>query len=376
MTTLLGFATIILIILIVFQLGKTSEMLKALRGEAAGQVSDSANRTQAILLMTFVTLFIIASVAGYYWYRPHSLILNWTASAHGHRIDTMFLWTSIICGIVFYITQALLFYFAYKYRARKGHEAQHFAHDNRLEVIWTTIPAIALTVLVAMGLDSWYEITSDPPSDAMQVEVTGEQFLWTVRYPGADSTFGERNYRLTTKENVLGQDWTDEANKDDILPSEIHLVVNKPVLFKLHAKDVLHSFYLPHFRVKMDCVPGIPTRFWMKPTMTTQQVRDSLHNPKFNFELACAELCGSGHSGMKFTVIVETQEEYDAWMAQQTPFYQVLGLDKKNEEPQPQADSTHEMDEDNADNQMEEPNGENTEDVDLNGAPTENEGEI
>lgn len=349
MVAILGTVSILLIAIIVFQLSRSSELLKSLKGEEPNDLSYGSNRTQAILLVVFLVLGLVGALVGYLVYADRLMFPGgMSASEHGANIDSMFLWTSIICGIAFLATQILLFFFAYKYRARKGHKAEHFSHDNKLEVIWTTIPAIVLTILVAMGIENWYKITDPAPADAQIVEVIAEQFKWNVRYPGADADLGKRDFQLIDGFNSVGIDWEDENSHDDFLPNEIHLIVGKPVLFKLGAKDVLHSFYLPHFRLKMDCVPGIPTQFWMTPTTTTAEMRKIKNDPEFNYELACAELCGRGHWNMRYVVVVEEEAEYTEWLAAQTPYYDVIKdqLKASNEEPaaEVETEEVHEHD--------------------------------
>lgn len=339
MITLLGIGTVVLIALIVFQLSRASELLKALRGERPNEISYGSNRTQAILLMLFLIIGLAGALFGYLAVADKLQFPGGTAaSEHGKSIDQMFLVTSVICGIVFVITQIILFFFAFKYRARKGHKAEYFSHDNKLEVVWTVIPAITLTVLVAMGIENWYKITDPAPTDATIVEVTAEQFKWNVRYPGKDGQLGTREFELIDGFNALGVNWDDKNSHDDIFPNELHLQVGKPVLFKLGAKDVLHSFYLSHFRLKMDCVPGIPTQFWMTPTVTTAEMREILGDEDFNYELACAELCGRGHWNMGFTIVVEDSVSYHNWLAEQTPFYESIKDQLKASKEEPAAD--------------------------------------
>lgn len=324
MTTLIGLLAVVLIFVIIFQLAKASELMGILKGDKEGQTSESTNNAHGFLLMFFMIVGLIGVIVGWLLVEPKLLQGGWNfkpASAHGVDINSAFWITTVICGIVFFITQAILFWFAYKYRARKGHKAQHFSHDNKLEIIWTVIPAIVLTILVARGIETWYDITSDAPDGAQIVEVTAQQFNWIVRYPGADNTLGQREFGLISQENSLGINWDDEKSHDDIMPAEIVLEKNKPVMFKLGAKDVLHSFYLTHFMVKMDCVPGIPTQFWMTPTVSTEEMRTLRDNPEFDYELSCAELCGRAHWNMRFVVKVLETAEYQEWVASQTPFY-------------------------------------------------------
>lgn len=342
MVTTLGVVSVILIAVIVFQLSRSSELLKALRGENPNELSYTTNRTQAILLVVFMVVGLAATVGAYFAVKGDLMLTNReAASAHGVQIDDMFFWTSAICGVVFFITQALLFWFAFKYRARKGHKAEHFAHDNKLEVVWTVIPAITLTILVAMGIEAWYNITDPASEDARVVEVTAEQFKWTVRYPGADDELGKREFLLIDGVNTLGMDFEDERCMDDMIVNEIHLEVGKEVVFKLGAKDVLHSFYLPDFRVKMDCVPGIPTHFKMTPTITTQEMRDKMDDQTYDYYLACAELCGKGHWNMKVVIVVEDSASYQTWLAEQKPYYELV-KDQLKANNAPQVEETPE----------------------------------
>src|SRR5690606_27038141 len=136
------------------------------------------------------------------------------------------------------------------------------------------------------------------------------QFAWAFRYAGEDNKLGAFNYQLMDPTNLMGIDFSDANAFDDFMPREITLPKGKPVEIKIRARDVLHSVYLPHFRQKMDAMPGMPTRMWFIPTKTTAEMRDELKNPDFNYELACAEVCGRGHFSMRLTVVVLEPEEY------------------------------------------------------------------
>lgn len=304
---------------IVFQIAKASEYVSILRGEERTQ--KESNRINAFLLLAFLILGLLGV-----WYCHEKLIgkiLPEAASNHGENIDTMLLITIIVTGIVFIITQVALFYFSYKYQAKEGRKAFYYPHNNKLEVIWTVIPAIVLTVLVGFGLYYWLQITSEAPKDAIVVEVTGKQFNWEFRYPGKDGVLGKKYYKEVNeaKGNPLGQLWDDPANRDDVYTTgEMHIVVNRPVQLQIFAKDVIHDVGLGHFRMKMDAVPGIPTTMWFTPKFTTRQMRDK-YGPEFNYEISCQEMCGKGHYSMRGTVIVETQAEYNAWLATKQPQY-------------------------------------------------------
>lgn len=317
MVVTLSIICVLLIFVIVFQLARTSELLNVLKGK--GFNGEDSTNTNAILLMVFMIVGLIASVWSAIHYSQY--FLPTPASEHGVWVDDMFNLTLFFTGIVFIVTQILTFYFAYKYRQKKESKAYYFPHNNKLELLWTAVPAVVLTILVTLGIENWSKITSPAPENARIIEVTAQQFNWIVRYPGSDNVLGEREFEKISGENQLGINWDDKNSRDDFYTTEIHLVVGQPVLFKLGAKDVLHSFYLPHFRVKQDCVPGIPTQFWLTPTITTKEMRKDLENEDFVYELACAELCGQAHWNMRMEVIVETEEEYKAWLAEQTPIY-------------------------------------------------------
>jgi cytochrome c oxidase subunit 2 len=217
---------------------------------------------------------------------------------------------------VFFATHVLLFYFPFKYQFKEGNRAAFYPDNNKLEVIWTIVPAIVLTLLVLSGWKVWRDITADAPQEAEVVEIVGQQFNWHVRYPGkVDKELGAYNYKLIDASNAVGIDLADENSFDDFMaPSgEIRVPVGKPVLLKIRARDVLHSVYMPHFRLKMDAVPGMPTRFWFTPTKTTAQMKQDMNNPDFDYELACTEVCGRGHFSMRLRVIVEEEADYRKW---------------------------------------------------------------
>jgi cytochrome c oxidase subunit 2 len=242
--------------------------------------------------------------------------------------------TLAITLIVFVITQVALFWFSFKYQESETRKAYFYPHNNKLELIWTVIPAITLTILVGFGIFYWFKITGDAPKGAAEVEVVGSQFKWEFRYPGNDKVFGKKYFKSTNeaKGNPLGQLWEDPYNHDDVYVSgeAMHLVVNKPVKLIIGAKDVIHDVGLAHFRMKMDAVPGTPTTMWFTPTKTTKQMIQETENPDFVYEISCDQMCGKGHWSMRGTIIVETQEEFDAWMAGKKPQYLVANpqLDK------------------------------------------------
>lgn len=250
-------------------------------------------------------------------------ILPEAVSEHGKTWDSMFNMTFFFTMIVFVITQILLFGFAYFYRQRKGRKALFYPHNNKLEIYWTVVPAIVLTILVIFGWVTWRNITNPDKQaqDALLVEITGEQFRWTARYPGEDGELGPKNYKLIAGVNLLGVDFNDPSSHDDFMPSEIVLPVNKPVKLLIGAKDVIHSAYIPHFRVQMNAVPGIPTTFYFTPTVTTDEMRARLGEEEFDYMLYCNKICGASHYNMAMKVVIVTEEEYAKWQAEQESFY-------------------------------------------------------
>lgn len=269
--------------------------------------------------------FLIVGLYGAYWcYTVQGKqILPEAASAHGVKIDEMFNITLVVTTIVFVITHILLFTFAYKYKHTKKRTAFYYPHNNTLEKYWTIIPAIALTVLVVMGFFTWRGITNispDQEKSALQIDVTAHQFAWEVRYSGKDNIAGRKNYKLIGSLgglNNLGLDLSDKHNYDDLKVTEIVLPVNKSVRFTLTSQDVLHSFYMPYFRVQMNCVPGMSTFFQFTPTITTAEMQEKTGNPDFKYQLYCAKICGASHYNMQFPVRVVTQREYDKWVKEQ-----------------------------------------------------------
>jgi len=204
------------------------------------------------------------------------------------------------------------------------------------------VPAIFLTVLVVFGLKYWFKITSDAPKDAVVVEVTGHQFGWEFRYPGPDGILGKKNYKLTKGANGLGVDFSDPASLDDIhVSATMHIPVNRPIQFVINAMDVIHDVGLPHFRMKMDAVPGIPTTLWFTPIYTTEEMKIRSDNPNFVYEISCDQICGRGHFSMRGVIIVESEADYKKWLSTQEPEYYTIFPDKKPKNDKPAAtDST------------------------------------
>ncbi len=308
--------------LITFQIAKASEYVAVLRGYERSRLQ--SNRINGFLLLAFLVIGLVGVF--YCNERLKGKILGVPASDHGVLVDRMLYVTLGITFFVFVLTQIGLFWFSYKYQEKENQKPFYFPHNNKLELIWTVIPAITLTVLVGFGIFYWFKITGTAPKDAMRVEVTGKQFGWEFRYPGKDGVLGKKYFKNVNPaaNNPAGQIWDDPANYDDVfVEQEMHLVVNKPVQLVIGAKDVIHDVGLAHFRMKMDAVPGTPTTMWFTPTYTTRQMREKTNNPDFVYEISCDQMCGKGHWSMRGVIVVETQEEFDAWMASKKPQYLV-----------------------------------------------------
>jgi cytochrome c oxidase subunit 2 len=203
------------------------------------------------------------------------------------QIDRLFYIVLWITGIAFVLVQATLLGFVIAYRRRPGKRADYIHGNDRIEVIWTLIPAAILIWLAVYSQRIWARVRGTPPPPDLQVEITAEQFAWNVRYAGADGVLN---------------------SPDDITTiNQLHLPVNQTVLIHLKSKDVIHSFFVPQFRMKQDAVPGLPTRMWVSATQTG------------NFEIACAELCGLGHYRMRGFLMVEPPETFQAWLAEIAP---------------------------------------------------------
>ncbi len=353
MTVFIVFICIVLLAVVLVQIGKVTELAGKIKGEEETQYQ--TNNWNSNLSLIFLVVFLVGIVVSVVYYKNDMLGYgpHIAASAHGKSLDFLFNVTLFFTGIVFVLTHIALFWFSYKYKGRRNQKASFISHDNKLEIIWTAIPAVVMTFLVVGGLDAWNDVMADisDKDEYLEIEATGVQFNWLLRYPGLDGKLGTRDYKKISSSNPLGQDWTDAKNLDDTHPSEIVLPVGKKVRVRIIARDVLHNFFLPHFRLKMDAIPGIPTYFVFTPTTTTQEYRERLsHYPNwqeptdpkdpeskprwqtFDYELACAELCGKGHFSMRRTVRVVSQEEYEQWLKEQKSYY-IENIRGKDEDP-------------------------------------------
>ncbi|MCR8558719.1 cytochrome c oxidase subunit II [Mucilaginibacter sp. BJC16-A38] len=268
-------------------------------------------------------LFLIAGMYGAYWSLTvqGSMKLPEAASAHGGAIDDMFTTTTILTLIVFVITQICLFGFAFVYRGSDKRKAYFLPHNNTIEKVWTIVPAVVLTILVVFGFFTWQRVeNSSEVKGDLNIDVTGHQFAWEFRYPGTDGKLGSLNFRLTTPLNKLGVDFKDRNSFDDISADTLVLPVHQSIRLNIHAQDVIHSVYMPHFRLQQNAVPGLPTFFKFIPTITTAEMRRKTDNPKFEYLLYCNKICGGAHYNMQRVVRVVSQAEYQDWISKQKPY--------------------------------------------------------
>ena len=353
MTILLTLTVLALITIALWQITKIFELSQPKKTNT--QVADDDdNRWNGQLMFAFL-IFIYAITLFSFW-KWGDVLLPDASSEHGLEYDNL-MWISF--AIIFFtqtITQALLHYFAYKYRGEKGKKALFYADNDRLEAIWTIIPVIALAGLILYGLYTWTDImTVEENDDALVVELYAQQFNWKARYAGDDRVLGDANVRFLQDldgKNLVGIDATDPNGFDDVVVQELHLPAGREVIFKMRSQDVLHSAYMPHFRAQMNCVPGMITEFAFTPTVTTEEMRqtddikakvkkinairrensqallakgeEALEPYVFDYLLLCNKICGASHYNMQMKIIVETPEEFQKWIDDQQTFAKVI----------------------------------------------------
>jgi len=351
MTAFLVVLVIILFGVAVMQMSKVFQLSKPNQSEDSELATDEDNNTQGFLMLGFV--FFIYGLLAYCFWQWGDVLLPEAASEHGLETDQLMLVTMALIFFVGILTQWLLHYFAFVYRGDKDKKALFYAENHKLEFIWTIIPVVVLAALIIYGLFTWSDIMSvDEDEDPIVVELYAYQFAWRARYSGADNTLGEANVRLIEGVNQLGVDMSDPNAQDDKVVSELHLPVGRKVLFKMRSQDVLHSAYMPHFRLQMNCVPGMTTQFAMTPISTTEDMRlnediiakvkhineirteknieivangdEALEMYDFDYLLLCNKICGANHFNMQMKIIVETEEEYNAWLAEQATIVETL----------------------------------------------------
>lgn len=303
--------------------------------------TEKDNNTQGVLFAIFGVFFYGLMIFSFWKYSV--ILLPDAASLEGESYDTLYVVTMVLILVVQAITQFLLFYFAFKYRGIKGRKALFYADSHKLEMIWTIVPAVVLAGLVLYGLSVWVDVMD--PSDAedpLIVEVYAKQFSWEARYAGEDNELGLANVRNIKGINTMGVDMSDLNALDDIPVRELRLPKGRKVIFKFRSQDVLHSAYMPHFRAQMNCVPGMVTQFAFTPSLTTEEMRlndktiakvDGINEIRaekgedpyeFDYLLLCNKICGSSHYNMQMKIIVEEEEDFNAWIKNQKTMAQVV----------------------------------------------------
>ena len=349
MTGLLALIVVILFVVTIWQMSKIFKLSQLKGNSENGQIAnDKDNRINGKLMIMFLIFLYFITIYCFWNYSKY--YLPEASSEHGSSYDTLMFISLALIMVVQVITQALLHYFAYKYQGKKGKRALFYADNDKLEFIWTIIPVIVLAGLIIYGLFTWSDIMNfEEEEDAIVIELYAKRFAWEARYAGADNTLGNANVRFIEGANTVGVDMSDQDAMDDVITSELHLPVGRQVIFKLRSQDVLHSAYMPHFRAQMNVVPGMITQFSFTPSKTTAEIRETEYmkdkmqvikeirrekNNKsiaagdgpideydeFDYYLLCNKICGASHYNMQMKIVVETQEEYDAWMAQQETF--------------------------------------------------------
>ncbi len=358
----------------VAQLVRVYEHTLKLKKTSEHDINDRDNNLNAWLML----LFMFFQFGGYIYLM---LAYGWTgrgpsASIEGEETDWLLNLNIIIISAVFFLTNFLLFYFSYKYVRKPGVKATFISHNNKLELIWTVIPAVVLAVIIILGLRTWNSLTSIGSDKAVVIELYAKQFDWTARYSGEDNVLGKFDYKLTTGTNELGiittktiedaivdrekkvndinkllsdadtvmsdslietKEFTlshnerilrslyqlkenhkvelDKQAEDDIIVKGVLvLCVDQEYEFNFRAMDVLHSAYFPHFRAQINAVPGMTTRTKFTPIMTTDEMRKIKNDPKFKYVLLCNKICGKAHYKMKMDIEVLSKAEFAAWM--------------------------------------------------------------
>jgi len=353
MTALLTIIIVLFVAVAIWQMVKIFDLAEA-RLDNNQVANDKDNRINGYLMIWFLVFIYVITIVSFWKWGDLPLVSN-SASEHGPQIDNLMIISMIIIFFVQTVTQFLLHWFAFKYKGEKGRKALFYADNDKLEFIWTIIPVVVLAGLIIYGLFTWTNIMNlDAEDDPLVVELYAQQFNWKARYGGDDNVLGKANVRLIDidRANILGVDESDPNAEDDVITTELHLPVGRQVLFKMRSQDVLHSAYMPHFRAQMNCVPGMITQFAFTPTVTTEEMRanpdiidkvsninkirvrnseklvakgeEALERYEFDYLLLCNKICGKSHYNMQMKIIVETQEEYDAWMSEQKKFKESL----------------------------------------------------
>ena len=366
MTSLLVIVVLVLLAVALWQLTKIFDLTQvgASNLDDSQIATDNDNNVQGYLMfgfLAFIYIFTIYSLLAW-----GDLPLHTPASQHGKDVDNLMGISFTLIFIVQAITQVLLHYFAFKYRGKKDKKALFFADNNKLEAVWSAIPAVVLAGLILYGLYAWNNIMFvDEDEDVIVIELYAQQFKWTARYAGADNVLGKANVRLIEGVNALGVDLSDPNAQDDFVVSELHVPKGKKIHFKFRSQDVLHSAYMPHFRAQMNCVPGMVTEFSFTPTYTSAEYRElpfmvekvdrinklrakqseklvaegktALDLYTFDYLLLCNKICGASHYNMQMKIVVDTPEEYKKWLSDKVALVKEV---KAANEPAPAEGST------------------------------------
>ena len=346
MTSLLVIIVLVLLAVALWQLTKIFDLTQVgSKSDNSGVATDKDNNVQGYLMFGFLAFIYVFTIYGLL--KWGGLVLHTPASAHGSTVDNLMNISWVLLFFVQIITQGLLHYFSFRYKGKEGQKAMFFADNNKLEALWSIIPAVVLAGLILYGLYAWTNIMFvDEDEDTVVIELYAQQFKWSARYAGDDNVLGKANVRYIEGINTLGVDMSDPNSNDDFVASELHIPKGKKVLFKMRSQDVLHSAYMPHFRAQMNCVPGMVTEFAFEPVYTTSEYRElpymiekvnhinelrakksielvakggtALDPYTFDYLLLCNKICGSSHYNMQMKIVVDTPEDYAKWIKEQT----------------------------------------------------------
>jgi cytochrome c oxidase subunit II len=241
------------------------------------------------------------------------------ASIHGGQIDGLIAWTHVFMLVLFVGWGSFFVYTLFRFHRSRNPVANYAGvKSHTSSYLEAGVAVVEMVLLLGFAIPLWAaRVDRIPPeSESLVVQVTGEQFAWNVHYPGPDGKFGHTDIKLLDlQSNPLGIDRSDPAAKDDVTTlNQFYLPVNKPVIVKLRSKDVIHSFGVPELRVKQDAIPGLTIPIWFVANVTTEEMRTRLGKPEFQYEIACAQLCGLGHYRMRGFVTVQTAEDFQKWM--------------------------------------------------------------
>ena len=361
MNSLLIFFVLVLLSIALWQLTKIFDLTQVGKSKDNTQVAnDKDNNINGYMMFGFLVFIYVTTIYCIVKFGHFPLMDN-AASEHGKDLDQLMWISMMMIFVVQTVTQALLHYFAFKYRGKVGNKATYFADNNKLEFIWSSIPAIVLAVLIFYGLFAWNDIMfiNEEEEKPIVIELYAQQFKWAARYSGDDAVLGKANVRYIEGVNSLGVDLSDKNAQDDIVTDELHIPKGQKILFKMRSQDVLHSAYMPHFRAQMNCVPGMVTQFSFTPTMTTSEMRNtedmiekvaninSIRSKKstqllaegktaldpytFDFLLLCNKICGASHYNMQMKIVVDSPEDYKKWLKEKVTVVQSVKADAEAE---------------------------------------------